>query len=80
MKILMVLGLASLLCQSGCSTNRHLLEPGHDKKEELSPELPTIRGCCPVKNCDCGDCRTSGPCTCRQAPEPDPQSSSGVLP
>ncbi|HLY75064.1 MAG TPA: hypothetical protein VKU80_13165 [Planctomycetota bacterium] len=79
MKVLMGLGLASLLWQSGCSTNRHLLEPGHDKREDVSPELPTKRACCSVDNCDCGDCHDSGPCKCRKAPEPD-ASSPGVLP
>src|SRR5579862_5301958 len=80
MKVLMILGLAAFLAPSGCSTNRHLLEPWHDKEQEASPELSENRGCCSVLHCDCGDCRDSGPCKCRPAPESNVMPQNGVIP
>jgi hypothetical protein len=80
MKILMILGLAALLGQSGCSTNRHLLEPEFDKRQEVSPELPTHRACSSGPNCDCGGCRVSGSCECRHAPDSNARPPIRVIP
>jgi hypothetical protein len=37
-----------LLVLSGCSTDKHMLEPGHDKRAEVSPEMPSHRQQPPV--------------------------------
>jgi len=79
MRALMILGLAAVLTQSGCSTNRHVLEPGVDKRREVSPEAGS-RGCCSTSACECGDCRASGPCSCRHTPESYPVPPSGITP
>jgi hypothetical protein len=80
MKVLMILGLAALLAPSGCSTNRRLLEPWRDTGQEASLELSANRGCCSVPHCDCGDCRDSGPCKCRPAPESNAMPQSALIP
>ena len=79
MRALMILGLAAVLSQSGCSTNRHLLEPDVDKRQEVSPETGK-RQCCSTRDCECGDCRASGPCSCRRTPESHPVPPSGITP
>ncbi len=72
MKRLMILGLAALLSQSGCSTNRHLLEPGHDKRQEVSPEIPSRRAC--------GVCGSTNPCDCQKNHDSNATPPSGVTP
>ncbi|HZE95876.1 MAG TPA: hypothetical protein VE981_02505 [Planctomycetota bacterium] len=63
MRILIVLGLAALLGNAGCSTNSPMLEPGVDKYKEVSPEKPDHQACCSDSACTCGkassleDCR-----------------------
>lgn len=54
MKILMLIGLAAILANSGCSTNRHLLEPGVDKYKGAAPQDPYRAGCCANPDCTCG--------------------------
>jgi hypothetical protein len=54
MKALLILALAALLANTGCSTNKHLLEPGVDKYKDRSPEHEERAGCCNDPDCPCG--------------------------
>ena len=67
MKTLMLLGLAALLANSGCSTNSHLLEPGVDKYKGATPHDPYRAGCCDSADCTCGQDHMDRPCEpCRR--------------
>lgn len=62
MKILMLLGLAALLANAGCSTNAHLLEPGVNKYRNAAPQDPYRAGCCDNPDCPCGQDHMDRPC------------------
>lgn len=71
MKILtLLLGLAAILSTTGCSTNRHLLEPGVDKYRMAHPEDPYRAGCCDNTDCTCGQDHMDKPCPPCQRVQP----------
>lgn len=85
MKWFLILGLTLLLGPTGCSTYKHLLEPGHDKRKEVSPERRTAAAacvspspCCSMTECRCGNCSETAACGCKH--ESQHQPSSGVTP
>lgn len=72
MKTLMILGLAAVVSQSGCSTENRMLEPGVDKGREVSPELSGRRR-------PCHECNSNGDCQHRPAYS-NPNPPSGITP
>lgn len=77
MKTLLILSLAAL---AGCSSYRGMLEPGTDKRADVSPEKKAATPhCCGMANCSCGNCSPSGPCECRTR-DSHPEPPSGITP
>ncbi|MBV8881987.1 MAG: hypothetical protein JO332_18670 [Planctomycetaceae bacterium] len=64
MKTLMILGLGALLSSTGCSSNHHMLEPGHDKGAAGVPEKG-FHACCNMTDCRCGNCQETAACGCK---------------
>ena len=85
MKWMMILVLPALLLPGGCSTYKHMLEPGHDKRQEVSPERKTSKSacvspapCCNMADCRCGNCNETAACGCKHESQYEP--GSGVTP
>ena len=59
MRLLIALGLAAIVANTGCSSNKHMLEPGVDKYEGLRP---VYKPCCADKACTCEGKKTAEEC------------------
>jgi hypothetical protein len=68
--LLALLALAAILVNTGCSTNRHLLEPGVDKYKGINRDVDVRAGCCSNRECACGQDHMDQPCSPCQRVQP----------
>lgn len=81
MRNLIVAAVLALAGAAGCGSHEPSTPQPH-----LEPESFTHRQCCSVPDCQCGDCRDSGPCPCapeyskQRNPDPHPSEPGGPAP